>query len=99
MKRSFLASLSLCLLFASLVTLVTAADLLQNWPQWRGPLASGYAPQADPPLEWSETRNVKWKVRIPGFGTATPAVWGDRIFVLTAVRSDGTTGSPNFARR
>jgi hypothetical protein len=38
----------------------------QNWPQWRGPLQSGVAPHADPPTEWSETRNVKWKVKIPG---------------------------------
>src|SRR6266849_2182059 len=44
----------------------------QNWPQWRGPLQSGVAPHADPPTEWSETKNINWKVRIPGEGTATP---------------------------
>ena len=38
----------------------------RNWPQWRGPLANGVAPEADPPLEWSEIKNVKWKVAIPG---------------------------------
>lgn len=61
---------------------VVAAD---NWPTWRGPLGNGVAPQANPPLEWSETKNVKWKTRIPGRGTSTPVVWGDRVFILTAV--------------
>ena len=41
--------------------------------------------RADPPTEWSETRNVRWKVEIPGRGSGTPVVWGDRIFVLSAV--------------
>ena len=54
-------------------------------PQSRGPLATGVAPLADPPVSWSETEHVKWKVRIPGSGDATPAVWGDRIFVLSAI--------------
>lgn len=57
----------------------------RSWPQWRGPLANGVAPEADPPREWSETKNVKWKVKIPGEGSSTPAIWGDRVFVLTAV--------------
>jgi len=67
------------------------AGALQNWPQWRGPLATGVAPEADPPLEWSETKNVKWKVKIPGEGSSTPAIWGDRVFVLTAVGPEKKT--------
>jgi outer membrane protein assembly factor BamB len=55
------------------------------WPRWRGPLMTGVAPNATPPVEWSETKNVRWKVEVPGQGSATPVVWGDRIFVLTAV--------------
>ena len=51
-----------------------AKERLANWHQWRGPDGSGVAPQADPPLEWSETKNVKWKVEIPGSGSATPVV-------------------------
>src|SRR5258708_10663474 len=57
----------------------------QNWPQWRGPLQSGAAPTADPPTTWSETNNIKWKVKIPGEGSATPLVWDNLIFVQTAV--------------
>ena len=56
-----------------------------DWPQWRGPLGAGVAPNADPPVEWSETKNVRWKVALPGKGHSTPIVWGDRIFLTTAV--------------
>jgi outer membrane protein assembly factor BamB len=55
------------------------------WPQWRGPQATGVSPSADPPVEWSETKNITWKIEVPGRGSATPVVWGDRIFLLTAV--------------
>jgi outer membrane protein assembly factor BamB len=69
-----------------------AADADRFWPQWRGPLLTGAAPHGDPPVEWSETKNVKWKVEVPGRGSATPAIWGDTIFVLTAVPA-GTPGA------
>jgi outer membrane protein assembly factor BamB len=55
------------------------------WPQWRGPHASGVSRTANPPTEWSETRNVRWKVEIPGRGSGSPVVWGDRLFLLSAV--------------
>ncbi|MEQ1912173.1 MAG: PQQ-binding-like beta-propeller repeat protein, partial [Vicinamibacterales bacterium] len=47
--------------------------------------AIGVSTTANPPLEWAENRNIKWKVEIPGRGHATPIVWNDRLFVLTAV--------------
>lgn len=56
-----------------------------QWGQWRGPLANGMAPHAKPPIEWSETKNVRWKIPLPGKGHSTPVVWGDRVFVTTAV--------------
>ena len=52
-----------------------APKVEQNWHQWRGPLATGVAPTANPPLEWDENKNVKWKIKIPGESTATPIVW------------------------
>lgn len=58
------------------------------WPEWRGPRGTGVAPSADPPTTWSETEHVKWKVAIPGKGLATPIVWDDRMFLLTAVATD-----------
>ena len=57
----------------------------QDWPQWRGPLGTGFAPESDPPVEWSETKNVRWKVALPGKGHSTPIVPGDRIFLTTAI--------------
>ena len=58
---------------------------LDNWPQWRGPLSTGASPTGNPPLNWSEEQNIKWKVEIPGKGHATPVIWGDRIFILTSI--------------
>jgi len=55
------------------------------WPQWRGPMATGVATSADPPVEWSETRNIRWKIALPGNGNSTPIVWGDRVFLTAAV--------------
>jgi outer membrane protein assembly factor BamB len=60
-------------------------DVERNWPQWRGPLGTGEAPHAKPPLEWSETKNVRWKVAIPGIGKSTPVVWNDLVFVTSAI--------------
>jgi outer membrane protein assembly factor BamB len=57
----------------------------ENWPQWRGPVGTGVSPTADPPVSWSETSNLKWKVKLPGSGTGTPVIWGDQVFVQTAV--------------
>jgi outer membrane protein assembly factor BamB len=56
-----------------------------DWPQWRGPLRTGVAPAGDPPTKWSETEHVKWKVTLPGSGTATPIVWGNQVFIHTAI--------------
>jgi outer membrane protein assembly factor BamB len=68
------------------------------WPQWRGPNANGVSRVATPPVEWSETKNIRWKVPIPGRGVASPVVWGDLIFVQTAVPV-GVTGEAQHAPR
>jgi outer membrane protein assembly factor BamB len=65
-----------------------AAEALDNWPQWRGPLATGMAAHGNPPLHWDDKTNIKWKTALPGKGSATPIVWGDQIFVLTAVDTE-----------
>ena len=63
-------------------------EALKYWPQWRGPTWNGVASQADPPVTWSETENLRWKTPIEGSGWATPIIWGDRIFLLTAIALD-----------
>src|SRR5262245_56881682 len=67
---------------ASIGAAAPAAD--QHWPQWRGPLATGVAPAANPPTTWSESNHIKWKVKIPGTGHATPIIWENQVFIQTA---------------
>ena len=71
-----------------------------SWPQWRGPLGTGSAPTGNPPLHWSTERNIRWKAAIPGRGSATPIVWGDRVFVFSAAATggDGVSQGGLFAR-
>lgn len=64
---------------------IEPAPIAGSWGQWRGPDGTGYAPEADPPVVWDERRNVRWKAAIPGHGHSSPVVWGDRVYVTTAV--------------
>jgi outer membrane protein assembly factor BamB len=61
-----------------------------NWPSFRGPSASGIGDGQHPPLTWDikTGANVRWKTPIPGLGHSGPIVWGDRVFVTTAVSGD-----------
>lgn len=71
------------------LTASPGAQQTPGWPEWRGPNGTGVAPGAKPPVEWSEDKNVRWKVEIPGRGSASPIVWQDRVYVLTAVPAEG----------
>jgi outer membrane protein assembly factor BamB len=62
-----------------------AAEAQLNWPAWRGPLATGVAPYANPPVEWNDKKNIRWKAVLPGKGHSTPIVWGERIFLTTSI--------------
>jgi hypothetical protein len=69
-------------------TLVFSAE--DSWPQFRGPTGDGLASAtAEPPVEWSETKNIAWKVATPGKGRSSPVIMGDRIF-LTMALEEGT---------
>ncbi|HEY0548345.1 MAG TPA: PQQ-binding-like beta-propeller repeat protein [Verrucomicrobiae bacterium] len=65
-------------------TNTSPADPFRYWSQWRGPLANGVAPHANPPTVWSETKNVRWKIALPGKGHSSPIVFGDRVYVMAA---------------
>lgn len=69
---------------------ITAAGYSQNWPQFRGPNASGISDGKPAPTEWNAetSQNIKWKTPIPGLAHSSPIVWSDRVFVTTAVSSD-----------
>lgn len=64
-------------------------DANNHWHQWRGPTANGVASEeAAPPVQWSEEKNIAWKVEIEGEGSSTPIVWKDRVYLITAVETD-----------
>lgn len=72
------------------VLLCHASLSAQHWPSFRGLRASGVADGQRPPVEWDVEKsiNVVWKTAIPGLSHASPVIWGDRVFIATAV-SDG----------
>ena len=74
--------------FLALLSLQSPASSA-NWGYWRGPAGNGVA-AGDAPTTWSDSANVAWKVAIPGRGHSSPIVWGDRVFLTTAI----PTGKP-----
>jgi outer membrane protein assembly factor BamB len=60
-------------------------DPNQQWGQWRGPLGTGVAPDGHPPTEWSEEAGLRWKVELPGRGHSSPVVWGERVYLTSAI--------------
>ena len=78
-------ALAVAVLFLSSITINA-----QNWPSFRGPNASGVAEGTNPPVTWDleKSQNVLWKTDIPGLSHSSPIVWGNNIFVITAVSSE-----------
>ena len=64
-----------------------------NWPQWRGPDGSGISNEKNLPSEWSPTKNVKWKTPIEGRSHSSPIVWGNRVFLTTAIEGAVVPGA------
>jgi outer membrane protein assembly factor BamB len=85
MRKAAAIAAAITILWIPALTGDQGSGELDHWAQWRGPLGTGVAPRADPPVAWSEGENVRWKTPIPGKGLSTPVVWGDRIFVTTAI--------------
>src|SRR5687768_11949805 len=54
-----------------------------DWPQWRGPEGTGVSTEKDVPIVWHESRGIVWKCPLPEWGTSTPAIYGDAIFVTS----------------
>src|SRR5439155_5347450 len=86
-----------CLLGAAVGATRGKVEAQHSWPQWRGPLGTGVAPHAQPPIEWSETKHIRWKVALPGKGHSTPIVWGEHVFLTTAIPY-GEAVKPRFVR-
>lgn len=93
-RRRCVFGIFLFAVFSFLIAISSAAQNLwagQNWPCFRGPSASGVAEGYPTPVKWDVEggENVLWKTPIAGLGHSCPAVWGDRIFVTTAVKGKG----------
>jgi len=79
-----------------LLGLATGPLLANDWSHWRGPLGNGVSLDATPPVEFSATKNVRWKAEIPGRGSSSPVIHGPRVFVTTAVPVAGDDGRFEF---
>ena len=81
--------------------ILPAAEKAANWPQWRGPNGDGSAPDEKTTTTWSETKNLKWKLKLPGYGASSPIVWNDRVY-LTCYSGYGAgrrSGNPSSLMR
>ncbi len=96
MKRVWVLVLGAGLCVAGAAGAQNAVSGQAHWPQWRGPTLNGVA-AGDAPLEWSDSRNVAWKVEIPGRGFSSPIIWGDKLFLTTAVPT-GQGSTPSEGR-
>lgn len=86
MRQTAAYTIFACITLSSMAT----AD---NWGHWRGPTGNGSAVNAIPPTEWSSTKNVKWKVELPGRGSSSPVIWDNQVFVTSAISaSAGNSG-------
>ncbi len=79
-RRAFLA----CSFFLSVAGFAAA----NNWPQWRGSENDGISKETGLPTEWSESKNIAWKLKMPGMAGSTPAVWGERLFLTSEEGND-----------
>src|SRR5688500_4701827 len=72
-----------------------AAD---DWPHWRGPLASGVSAERTLPTRWSATENVAWKAPLAGAGISTPIVSGDRVYVTSQLGAGISRQGPRLVQ-
>ena len=77
--------IKICVFAFSLFALTASAE---NWPQWRGPRMDGTSLDSGFPVK-AEAQSLKWKTELPGVGHASPIVWGDRIFTVSAIAETG----------
>ncbi|MCB0313597.1 MAG: PQQ-binding-like beta-propeller repeat protein, partial [Calditrichaeota bacterium] len=104
-KESCVHRFYYCITLFLCALLLTGALAAENWPGWRGPGNDGISTAGNLPLEWDRTRNVKWRLPLPGPAPSTPAVWGERIFLTSAEDDDlvlicvNTAGETLWQRR
>jgi outer membrane protein assembly factor BamB len=95
-----------CLLTVPLLAALAAVPAsAENWPQWRGPKNDGHSPEKGIPAEFGPDKNLVWKFPMASFGSSTPCVWGDRIFLTAQEGTDaflicvGTDGKERWRKQ
>jgi outer membrane protein assembly factor BamB len=83
--------------FVLIVAISPSLSMAGNWAHWRGPTGNGVGMNTHPPIRWSSTENVKWKVAIPGRGSGSPVIWENRVFAVTAAPTENDGGQPSTA--
>ncbi len=76
------------ILLAALLSIPPLFAETAHWPQWRGPAKDGISSATGIPSEWSRTKNVRWRLPLPGPAASTPVVWGERLYLTSAVGED-----------
>ncbi|MCE9531550.1 MAG: PQQ-binding-like beta-propeller repeat protein [Planctomycetes bacterium] len=88
LQFSFLA-ISVSLLLCATIRSAEPKAVSTDWPRWRGLNADGVAEGGNPPIRWTETENVRWSVKLPGWGTSSPVVFGERVFITSQKEVEG----------
>ncbi len=79
---------------AALTSVVLGATVSAgNWPQFRGPHGQGVSDEAALPTAWGPTSNVAWKTAVDGLGHSSPIVWGNDVFLTTAIEGEPVPGA------
>jgi hypothetical protein len=88
--------LTLLLLLPLALGFISTEDLSpeRQWSQYRGHYSNGILDDADLPVKWDvpQNENIKWKKEIPGLGLSSPVVWGDKLFITTAISEKDSEG-------
>src|SRR5215213_2718344 len=92
-RRITLALVAGIALIVAGLSVFSATAAAGNWPQWRGPDGSGISSEKNLPSEWSPTKNIKWKTSIEGRAHSSPIVWGNKVFLTTAVEGAVVPGA------
>src|SRR5262245_35390868 len=75
--------------FVLSTSLAFAQERANDWPAWRGPRADGVADGGDLPIHWNQSENIRWSAKLPGWGTSSPVVYGNRVFVTSQAQTAG----------
>src|SRR5262249_22801576 len=104
LQRATILSLFLSLHWNCCLPSANAGD----WPQWRGPRGDSTSDETGLPIAWSESKSIVWKTELPEWGTSTPAISGDAVFLtfhveeqstLLLIKLDKRTGKVEWTRQ